>query len=396
MEHNKAGRIQADKKQTEEQQMKTAIFRFIAACSLAASIMAPAVAAEPIVFGLVDEVTGPQAEAGLLTAQGVKIAIEEINAAGGIMGRKVELRIEDNQSANPTTVLAYSKLIESGVVAVIGPLRSTQVQAASPTIAKGKVPAMIGGSDPSLTRVNNPWIFRVRPNDLYSSKVMAEFGVKELKKKKWAIVHSTDTFGSGGKNALVEALKALGIEPVMIGGYTNNSQDFTPLALQIKSSGADIIGSYMTNAPDVGIFARQLRQMGVQADWIGSTSVVTDTAMKLAGESLWGVYSVADFATEANEESRGYAKRYRAKYGADPDLFSAWAYGGVYLLKHAIEKAKSTEPDAIRNALLSTRGLKGVEGTYNFDPNGDGVHGYNVVRNEKGKVAFIKHVEFDQ
>jgi branched-chain amino acid transport system substrate-binding protein len=396
MEHNKAGRIQADKKRTEEQQMKTALVRFVAACSLAASIMAPAVAAEPIVFGLVDEVTGPQAEAGLLTAQGVKIAIEEINAAGGIMGRKVELRIEDNQSANPTTVLAYSKLIESGVVAVIGPLRSTQVQAASPTIAKGKVPAMIGGRDPSLTRVNNPWIFRVRPNDLYSSKVMAEFGVKELKKKKWAIVHSTDTFGSGGKNALVEALKALGIEPVMIGGYTNNSQDFTPLALQVKSSGADIIGSYMTNAPDVGIFARQLRQMGVQADWIGSTSVVTDTAMKLAGESLWGVYSVADFATEANEESRGYAKRYRAKYGADPDLFSAWAYGGVYLLKHAIEKAKSTEPDAIRNALLSTRGLKGVEGTYNFDPNGDGVHGYNVVRNEKGKVVFIKHVEFDQ
>jgi branched-chain amino acid transport system substrate-binding protein len=376
--------------------MKTAIVRFIAACSLSASVMLPAVAADPIVFGLVDEVTGPQAEAGLLTAQGVKLAIEEINAAGGIMGRQVELRIEDNASTNPTTVLAYTKLTEAAVVAVIGPLRSTQVQAASPTIAKAKIPAMIGGSDPSLTRVNNPWIFRVRPNDLYSSKVMADFGIRELKKKKWAIVHSTDTFGTGGKNALVEALKAQGIEPVMIEGYTNNSQDFTPLALQVKSSGAEIIGSYMTNAPDVGIFARQLRQMGVQADWIGSTSVVTDTAMKLAGESLWGVYSVADFAIEANDESRGYAKRYRAKHGADPDLFSAWAYGGVYLLKHAIEKAKSTEPEAIRAALLATKGLKGVEGTYNFDPNGDGVHGYNVVRNVNGKVSFIKHIEFDQ
>ena len=78
------------------------------------------------------------------------------------------------------------------------------------------------------------------------------------------------------------------------------------------------------------------------------------------------------------------------------DLYSAWAYGGVYLLKHAIEKARSTEAEAIRKALLSIRGLKGVEGTYNFDPNGDGVHGYNVVRNEKGKIAFIKHIEFDQ
>ena len=376
--------------------MKTALARCIAACSLAAAFLMPAFSADPIVFGLVDEVTGPQAEAGLLTAQGVKLAIEEINTAGGILGRRVELRIEDNQSTNPTTVLAYSKLLESGVVAVIGPLRSTQVQAASPTIAKGKVPAMIGGSDPSLTRVNNPWIFRVRPNDLYSSRVMAEFGVKELKKKKWAVIHSTDSFGTGGKNALVEALKAQGIEPVMIGGYTNNSQDFTPLALQVKSSGAEIIGSYMTNSPDVGIFARQLRQLGVKADWIGSTSVVTDTAMKLAGESLWGVYSVADFAIDANEESRSYAKRYRAKYNADPDLYSAWAYGGVYLLKHAIEKAKSTDPEAIRAALLATKGLKGVEGTYNFDLNGDGVHSYNVVRNEKGKVSFIKHIEFDQ
>ncbi len=376
--------------------MKTAIVRFIAACSLAAAFLMPAFAAGPIVFGLVDEVTGPQAEAGLLTAQGVKLAIEEINAAGGIMGRQVELRVEDNQSANPTTVLAYSKLLESGVVAVLGPLRSTQVQAASPTIAKGKIPAMIGGSDPSLTRVNNPWIFRVRPNDLYSSKVMAEFGIKELKKKKWAIVHSTDTFGTGGKNALVEALKAQGIEPVMIEGYTNNSQDFTPIVLQIKKSGAEIIGSYMTNSPDVGIFAKQLRQLGINADWIGSTSVVTDTAMKLAGEALWGVYSVADFAVDANDESRGYGKRYKAKYGADPDLYSAWAYGGVYLLKHAIEKAKATEPEAIRAALLATKGLKGVEGTYNFDPNGDGVHGYNVVRNVNGKVSFIKHIEFDQ
>ena len=376
--------------------MKTAFVRFIAACSLVASITAPAVAADPIVFGLVDEVTGPQAEAGLLTAQGVKLAIEEINTAGGIMGRQVELRIEDNASTNPTTVLAYTKLTESGVVAVIGPLRSTQVQAASPTIAKAKIPAMIGGSDPSLTRVNNPWIFRVRPNDLYSSRVMAEFGIKELKKKKWAIIHSTDTFGTGGKNALVDALKAQGIEPVMIGGYTSNSQDFTPIALQIKSSGAEIIGSYMTNSPDVGIFARQLRQLGVNAEWIGSTSVVTDTAMKLAGEALWGVYSVADFAIDANDESRGYAKRYRAKYNADPDLYSAWAYGGVYLLKHAIEKAKSTDAEAIRNAILSIKGLKGVEGTYNFDPNGDGVHGYNVVRNVNGKVSFIKHIEFDQ
>jgi branched-chain amino acid transport system substrate-binding protein len=375
--------------------MKTLSGRILAACVLALSAVLPGQAADPIVFGLVDEVTGPQAEAGVLIAQGTKLAIDEINAAGCILGRPVELRIEDNASTNPTTVLAYTKLIESGVVAVIGPLRSTQVQAASPTIAKSKIPALIGGSDPSLTRVNNPWIFRVRPNDLYSSKVMAEYGVKELKKRKWAIVHSTDTFGSGGKTALMDALKALGVEPVLVQGYTNNSQDFTAIVLQIKSSGADIISSYMTNAPDVGIFARQLRQLGVQIDWIGSTSVVTETAMQLAGEALWGVYSVSDFATEAND-GRVPSRRNTRPGTARPDLFSAFSVRCGVLLKHAIETAKSANPEAIRNALLSTRGLKGVEGTYNFEPNGDGVHGYNVVRNDKGKITFIKHIEFDK
>lgn len=369
--------------------------RLVASFVLVFSAAAPVGAADPIVIGLVDEVTGPQAEAGVLTAHGARLAVEEINAAGGILGRQVTLQIEDNQSTNPGTVLAYSKLVSQKVVAVLGPLRSTQVQAASPTIAKAKIPAVIGGSDPSLTRVNNPWIFRVRPNDLYSSRVMAEFGVKELKGRKWAIIHSTDTFGTGGKNALVDALKAQGIEPVLIQGYTNNQQDFTPIVLAIKKSGADVIGSYMTNSPDVAIFARQLRQLGIAIPWVGSTSIVTETAIRLAEEALWGTYGVSDFVVEANDESRRFAAAFRKKHGFEPDLYSAWCYGGMYLLKHAIEAAGTTDAEAVRKAMLGIRGLKGVEGTYSFNSNGDGVHAYNIVRNEKGKVVFIKHIEFD-
>ena len=371
------------------------ITRAVAVCALGATLALPVQAAEPIRLGIVDELTGPQAEAGILTMKGVRLALDEINAAGGIMGRQVELVVEDNASTNPGTVLAYSKLVGQGnIAAVIGPLRSTQVQAASPTIAAAKVPAFIGGSDPSLTRVNNPWIFRIRPNDLFSSKVMAEYAVKVMKGKKIAIIHSTDTFGAGGKNALVEALKALGVEPVTIQGYTNNSQDFTAIVLALKKSGADVLTSYMTNAPDVGIFAKQLRQLGVNIPWIGSASLATDTALKLAGEALYGTYTVSDFVIDANEESKAYAKKFRTAHNADPDLFSAWAYGAVYLIKHAIETAKSTDAEAMRKALLATRGFKGVEGTYDFEPNGDAVHGYNVVKNEKGKITFIQRIDF--
>jgi len=353
-----------------------------------------AVAAEPIRIGLVDETTGPQAEAGVLTLRGVQLALEEINGAGGILGRQVELIIEDNQSTNPGTVLAYTKLVDQKVVAVIGPLRSTQVQAASPTIAKAKLPAVIGGSDPTLTRVNNPWIFRVRPNDLYSTRVMAEFGTKTLGRKKWAIIHSTDTFGVNGKLALTEALKAQGVEPVLTQGYTSNQQDFTAVVLSLKKSGADIIGSYMAGSPDVGIFARQLRQLGVNIDWVGSTSLATETALKLAGDALWGTYVITDFFPEAHRESKAFAAKFKAKHGANPDLYSAWSYAGMHLLKHAIEKAGSTDSEAIRKAILSTRGLKGIAGEYAFDANGDGLHGYSIVRNDKGSLIFLRHIEF--
>jgi len=352
-------------------------------------------AAESLKIGVVNEVTGPQAEAGQFTVNGLKLAQDEINKAGGVLGRPIELRIEDNGSTNPGTVLAFSKLTsEGGLAAIIGPIRSTQIQAASPTIAKAGVPTMIGGTDTSLTHVNNPWVFRARPNDSYSSRVIADFGVNTLKLKKWAIVHSTDAFGSGGMKALIEALKALGVTPVLVQGYTNNSQDFTPIVLAIKKSGADILATYMTNSPDVGIFAKQMRQLGVSMPWVGSPSIISVTALNLAGESLYGTYAIADFTTDADEQSRAFTKKYRDKYGINPDTFASWAYDALHILAIAIQKANSTDAEAVRRGILGINGYKGVEGTYAFDQNGDGLHGYSVVKNEGGKIAFIKRVEF--
>jgi len=292
-------------------------------------------------------------------------------------------------------VLAFSKLAaEGGIAAIIGPIRSTQIQAASPSIAKGGVPTMIGGTDASLTHVNNRWLFRARPNDSYSSKVIADFGLNTLKLKKWAIVHSTDAFGSGGKNSLVAALKEIGVEPVLIQGYTNNSQDFTPIVLAVKKSGADLLATYMTNSPDVGIFAKQLRQLGLTLPWVGSPSIISVTALNLAGDALYGTYGIADFTTDANDVTKAFTKKYKDKYGLNPDTFASWAYDSTHLLARAIKAAGGTEPEALRKAILSIKGYQGVEGNYAFDENGDGLHGYNVVKNDGGKIVFMKHVEF--
>jgi branched-chain amino acid transport system substrate-binding protein len=355
----------------------------------------PARAADPIKIGVVNMLTGPLAEAGRFTVNGLQLAQEDINKAGGVLGRPIELRAEDNGSTNPGTVLAFSKLAtDPGIVAIVGPIASTQIQAASPAIAKAGIPTMIGGTDPSLTHVNNRWVFRARPNDLYSSKVIADFGVNTLKLKKWAIIHATDAFGQGGAKALTDALAPLGVVPVLTQGYTSNTQDFAPIVLTIKKSGADVIGTYMTNPADLAIFAKQLRQLGVNVQWVGSPTTATVTARSLAGEALHGTYAVVDFNADANEAARTFTKKYTDRYGIAPDNFASWSYDALHILALAVNNAKSSEPEAIRNAILAIKGYKGLEGTYEFDANGDGLHGYNVVKNDGGKIVFIKRVDF--
>jgi branched-chain amino acid transport system substrate-binding protein len=352
-------------------------------------------AADLIKIGVVTTLTGPWAEFGRFTVNGLQLALDDINRAGGVLGRPIELRIEDNQSTNPGTVLAFSKLAsEPGMVAIVGPIASTQIQAASPAIAKAGIPTMIGGTDPSLTRVNNRWVFRARPSDLYSSRAIADFGVNTLKLRSWAIVHATDAFGAGGARALTDSLKALGITPVLTQGYTSNAQDFSQIVLAIKKSGAEILGTYMTAPADVALLARQLRQLGVRIQWVGSPTVVTVSALNLAGEALHGTYGVADFNADATDITRTFAKVYRERYGINPDNFASWAYDALHILALAIANAKSVDPEAIRTAILGIKGYQGLEGTYVFDKNGDGLHGYHVVKNEGGKIVFVKRVDF--
>ena len=346
-------------------------------------------------IGMVLPVTGPGADAGRYALNGAKIALEAVNKAGGVLGKPLEIVTEDDQTTNPGAVLAFSKLAsQPDLVGFLGSVRSTQNHAMAPDILKTGKPVCFGGTDPVLTQLGNPWLFRFRPNDSFSAKVIAEQGVKNLGKKKWAIIHSTDAFGTSGAKALTESLGQLGATVALDQGYANQSQDFTPVVLAIRQSGAEVIGSYFTFENDLGIFARQLRQLGVNAPWVGSPSITNVTALKLAGPSLFNTYGVADYAEDSSEAAKAYGTAYRAATKIAPDNQSSWTFDAVTVLALAINKAGKTDPQAIREALLAVRGHQGAEGTYNFDKNGDGLHGYNVVRNDKGTITFDKRIDF--
>jgi branched-chain amino acid transport system substrate-binding protein len=368
---------------------------------LAAGITAPYVIGSAraqgatIKLGMCAPVTGPAAESGGYAVKGARIALEAVNKAGGILGKQAELIVEDDQTTNPGIVLAFSKLAaESDIVAFLGSIRSTQVHAMAPDVLKLGKPVMIGGTDPNLTHMGNQWLFRFRPNDSYSGRVIADYGVNTLGKKKWAVLHSTDAFGTAGGKALSAALEKLGSPAILDQGYANQSQDFTPVVLAIKQSGADILGSYFTYENDIGIFARQLRQLGVNIPWVGSPSITNITALKLAGPALYGTFGVADYAEDSSEASKAFGKAYRDVVKVAPDNQSSWPYDAINVLAAAINKAGSTEPAKIREAILATMKFAGAEGEYNFDQNGDGLHGYNIVKNEKGTIVYDKHIEF--
>ena len=370
--------------------------------ALAASMAAPALIGRAgaqgatLKIGMCAPVTGPAAEQGRYAQTGAKIALDAVNKTGGVLGKQVELIIEDDQTTNPGIVLAFSKLAaQDDIVAFLGSIRSTQVHAMAPDVLKLGKPVMIGGTDPALTHMGNQWLFRFRPNDSYSGRVLADYGVNTLGKKKWAIVHSTDAFGTAGGKALTEALAKIGATVALDQGYANQSQDFTPVVLAVKQSGADILGSYFTFENDLGIFARQLRQLGVNIPYVGSPSIVNVSALKLAGPALYGTFGVADYAEDSSEASKAYGKLYREAAKVAPDNQSAWTYDAITILCASINKAGKTDPQAIREAILATKNFAGAEGTYNFDANGDGLHGYNIVKNDKGNIVFDKHIDFN-
>ncbi|MFL5311854.1 MAG: ABC transporter substrate-binding protein [Myxococcales bacterium] len=347
----------------------------------------------PIRIGQVIPITGEAAEAGRYHKYGAELAVEQVNKAGGIKGRKIELVQEDDKTTNPGAVAALQRLLEDKEIpAIIGSIRSTQVQAMLPTVKEAGIPFMIGGTNYGLTHQGNPWVFRFRPHDGFSAKVIAKFAIEELKLKKLAVYHSTDAFGSGGRENVVKALQDLKVDPVVVQGFNNGEKDFTAVLTALRQSGADGLITYFTFSTDNGIFAKQLKQLGIKVTWVGSPAIVAVDGRKLAGEALYGTYGVSDFHVDGSAKSKEFTAAYRAKYNLEPDLYSSWCYDAVNVLAEGMRRAPDLKPESIRKAIMGIKNFPGAEGEYNFDENGDGLDHYHIVRNENGTIKYFKTI----
>ena len=369
----------------------------IAVVGLIASFGIAQAQSKPIKIGQIIAMTGEAAESGVYHKQGAELAIEQINAGGGIKGRKLSVVLEDDQTTNPGAVAAFQKLLEDPeIVMVITPSRSTQIQALLPTINEAKIPCAIGGTNYGLTHSGCKWVFRFRPHDGMSAKVMAKYLVDDLGQKKVAVIHASDAFGNGGRDMVVPALKSLGAEVVYIQGYNNGEKDFTAVVQGLKKSGATGLATYMTFGTDLGVLARQMKQLGVDVKWVGSPSITAVDSRNLAGDALYGAYGVADFHVDASPASRAFTAAYKAKYNQEPDFYAAWTYDSVIVFAEAMKKAPDLKPESLRQAILNIKKFPGAESEYNFDANGDGLDSYHIVQNDKGAIKMVKTLQVER
>ena len=290
-----------------------------------------------------------------------------------------------------------NRSIEAKMIALVGPGRSTQILAVSPIIKENAIPALIPGTAVQLTRQGNPWLFRVRPDDTAYGMGMAHFLTKDLRFTKIGILHDADAFGTGGADVVTATLKKNNLTPVRREQYTAGTKDYTAQLLNIKNAKAEGVVFYTTNPEDVAIVFRQIKELGINWKIVGCPATMSQVVIDLVKDASEGAYGVVDYFAEANPQSKTFREAYLKEYRQEPDFIAAYSYDTLVFLVDVMKRAgTTTDRKKIRDTILATRGYKGVMGTYNFTPNGDGIHETNLVQMKGGKPQFIRTIGVGQ
>ncbi len=334
-----------------------------------------ATAADPIRIGLTAPITGGAASFADPERRGVEMAVEEINAAGGVLGRPLQLSIADNR-CNPTEgVQSANKLInEDDVVAMIGAFCSSVTLAIMPVVQRAEIPLVIDVSTaPVITEHMGPgkneWAFRTSVTDAGMARALIEYLADEGEWQTIALVGEDTDYGRGGMAAFTELAEAKGIEVTRSETFTQNTPDFTAIINKIVASRPDAIGMYMLGA-DMANFLKQYEAWGGQIPITGRFDPGLLSKAQRDRGFLDGSIGVLPYAPEVDTTAnREFVKAYEARNDEPPQFQSAYGYEAVYLLADAIERAGQAEPAAIRQALVDTAypSMLGVDITFDDD-----------------------------
>ncbi|MBN9693952.1 MAG: ABC transporter substrate-binding protein [Verrucomicrobia bacterium] len=350
----------------------------------------------PIKIGEYASLTGSEAAFGQSSHRGTELAVAEINKAGGILGRQIELITEDNQSkAGESATIAKKFISRDKVVAVLGEVASGRSLEAAPICQAAGIPMVSPSStNPKVTEVGDH-IFRVCFIDPFQGKLLADFAKRTLKARRVAILSDVSApYSVGLADFFRKAFTAGGGEIVGEQKYASKDKDFRAQLTAIKAENPDAIfvPGYYTEA---GLIAAQARQLGLTVPLFGGDGWEAPELIQIAGSALENTYYSTHYSPEAADNRvKEFVKAYQAKFNGDiPDAMAALGYDSAMVLFDAIKRAGSTDSTKIRDALAATKDFPCVTGLTTLDAQRNATKGAVIITVKDGKFKYVETIQ---
>lgn len=331
-------------------------------------------ASDSIKIGLNLELSGAVAAYGTAEKDGVQLAVDEINADGGILGKKIEIVSKDNKSDNNESATVTANLTTNDkVVAIIGPATSGATKAALPNVTKAQVPLVTpSGTDDAITvqgETVQEYVFRSCFQDSFQGTILAKYASDNLKAQKAVILgDNSSDYAIGLSKSFKDSYQG---EVVLEENFTEGDKDFQAVLTKIKKTDFDVlfIPGYYTEA---GLIIKQARELGMDQPIIGADGFGDEKMVQTAGaENVSNVYYTGHFSTKApaNDKVAPFIAAFKEKFGKEPSAFNALAYDAVYMIKQAIEDQDSADSTKISAGLAKLKDFEGVTGKITMDKN---------------------------
>jgi branched-chain amino acid transport system substrate-binding protein len=343
-------------------------------------------AANEVSFGATLPLTGALAAAGQQQQNALQMAQSEINAAGGIAGRPLNIVFEDAQASNSSAVTAFIALMRRANPSFMFlSSYTTQNLAVEQSLARARIPAVYGGGGVSVADTGNKWMFRIRPEDSIQANAMVEFASKDLKTQRPGFIYLQNEFGQGVTEAATKLFATAGVSAVASESFRAGDSDFAAQILNLKNKSVDVL--ILVAYPREGaLILKQCHQLGLAASILTSSGVMLPSAIDLMEPNeLSKVYGIVDVLLAADRDPKvaGYVETYHRKFNIRPDAFGVCYYNAAFMLKQAVE-AVGLDAEKLRTYLAAVKDFRGVGQTFTTDARGNMMHTQDIVRFEPG------------
>lgn len=352
-------------------------------------------AEEPIRIGEYASITGKEASLGQSSHNGTMMAIDDLNAAGGVLGRPLLLITEDTQSKPGESATAAKKLISRDkVVALLGEVASSRSLEAAPVAQLAKVPMISPAStNPKVTETGN-YIFRTCFIDPFQGPVMAKFAQEKLRAQRVALmVSNSSAYSIGLAKFFREAFTANGGTIVLEQKYAEGDKDFKAQLTAIKAAGVDAVfnpGYYNEGA----LIVLQARDLGLTLPIFGADSWEAEALIELGGKAIEGAYLCSHYSpADPSPRVQNFVQAYKKRFGTTPDSNASLGYDSVLVLVDAIKRAGSTDRAKIRDALAATKNFAAVTGNITIDAQRNASKNAVIIQVRNGKFEFVQSMK---